>query len=31
MAKAFEAGAFGYVTKDRIACDLVRIVIAASG
>jgi two-component system, NarL family, nitrate/nitrite response regulator NarL len=31
VAKAFEAGASGYVTKDRIANDLVRTVLAASG
>jgi DNA-binding NarL/FixJ family response regulator len=31
MEKAFEAGASGYVTKDRIANDLVRTVRAASG
>jgi DNA-binding NarL/FixJ family response regulator len=31
VEKAFDAGASGYVTKDRIAQDLVRTVLAASG
>jgi hypothetical protein len=29
MEKAYDAGAVGYVTKDRIAQDLVRTVLDA--